>query len=213
MKISASMRYSIHVAWLKFLFGADSRSSSFGRRRVSIRNPLIIHDPKIGFLNLLGSQARLLVGEDSQALKPLFSDYLESDTTIPICDVLMMYARIDSSGAIQNATNCLREIIYESHAPVVIIATENSAPSYVAASKSGGRGRANLVMTLQRKAGSFPIFFKELFTMMYQGTTMPMAWVKLVPQIPGAKHENVPGTVCAMEISHILFKRDIDTMQ
>lgn len=61
-------------------------------------------------------------------------------------------------------------------------------------------------MTLKRKGHIFPNFFKKLFEMMHHGVTMPMAWVKLAPQIPGVEHNNVPGTICAMEVTHGVFK-------
>jgi hypothetical protein len=41
---------------------------------------------------------------------------------------------------------------------------------------------------------------------MFQGKTMPLAWVELAPQGPNAKQDNVPGTIFAAEISHIVFK-------
>ena len=71
--------------------------------------------------------------------------------------------------------------------------------------------REALVMTLKRNGQIFPSFFKELFGMMHHGVTMPMAWVKLAPQIPGRENDNVPGTICAMEVTHVVFKLVVDT--
>ena len=119
---------------------------------------------------------------------------------------LLVYARIEANGAIQNASQNLREIIHKSHAPIVVVATENDGQSYTAASKRPGSGKANLVMTLKRSGHVFPNFFKELFTMMHRGIAMPMAWVKLAPQIPGVEHHNVPETICAMEVTHVRFE-------
>jgi hypothetical protein len=143
--------------------------------------------------------------EDMSALKPLFSDCLQSSNTVPHCDVLMIYATINADGVIQNTAHSLREIIRESRAPIVVVATENSGESYIAANKRPGAGKANLVMTLQRSGQYFPDFFKKLFEMMHHNTTMPIAWVKLAPQVPGDQ-KNVPGTIFAAEVSHILFK-------
>jgi hypothetical protein len=117
----------------------------------------------------------------------------------------MVYATIKADGAVQNTALGLREIINESQAPIVVVATENSPESYIAAGRRPRLSNANLVMTLKRKGRIFPDFFKELFGMMHHGTTMPMAWVKLAPQIP-REQENVPATICAMEVSHILFQ-------
>lgn len=79
--------------------------------------------------------------------------------------------------------------------------------AYIAANKREGNGRANLVMTLERKGATFAQFFYDLFSKMFAGTTMPMAWVQLAPQIPGANHENVPSTIFAAEVSHIVFRK------
>jgi len=60
-------------------------------------------------------------------------------------------------------------------------------------------------MTLKRNGEALASFCKDLFGMMQRGVTMPMAWVKLAPQIPGMNHQKVPETICAMEVTHILF--------
>jgi hypothetical protein len=194
------------MAWLKSIFGGRPASEPSGiSRKVTHRHPLIIQSPKIGFLNLVGAAASPLVQEDVTVLKPLFSDCLESDGNAPICDVLMIYATIKADGAVENTERSLRQIISESQAPIVVVATENSAESYIAAGKHPRSSNANLVMTLKRNGQIFPEFFKELFGMMHRGITMPMAWVKLAPQIP-REQKNVPGTICAMEVSHVLFK-------
>jgi hypothetical protein len=199
------------MKWLNSLLGRkDLGGESYTTRRVTLENPLIIQDPKIGFLNLMGALARPLIKEDANALKSMFSGCMESDGDIPVCDVLMIYATIDPSGTIQNIPFSLREIIYKSHAPIAVVATENDVQSYIAAGKRSGVGRANLVMTLSRKGQMFPNFFRELFAMMHRGVTMPMAWVKLAPQIPGKDRPNVPGTMCAMEVTHVLFKSGAD---
>lgn len=195
------------MKWLRSLFRRRTAANeSYGPRRVTHANPVTIQNPKIGFLNLIGAAGRSLIDEDATALKPLFSACLESEGDIPACDVLMVYARIEANGAIQNASQNLREIIHKSHAPIVVVATENDGQSYVAASKRPGSGKANLVMTLKRNGHVFSNFFKELFTMMHRGITMPMAWVKLAPQIPGIEHHDVPETICAMEVTHVRFE-------
>ena len=195
------------MQWLKSIFGGKPASQEgHGSRQVTQRHPLVIQNPKIGFLNLIGATASRLVDEDIAALKALFSECLNSDGDVPICDVLMIYATIKADVVIENTAHSLREIINISHAPIVVVATENSVGSYIAAGKRPGTGKANLVMTMKRNGQIFPNFFKELFGMMHQGVTMPMAWVKLAPQIPGREHANVPGTICAMEVTHVRFQ-------
>lgn len=78
-----------------------------------------------------------------------------------------------------------------------MVAPENPDPK---PSKPGlGDARANLVITLQRNGETFPRFFRELFTRMKKGQTMPMAWVRIVPQGPSSKRDDCPGTIFLME--------------
>ena len=194
------------MGWLKSIFGRVSVSESqASSRKITVKNPLIIENPTIAFLNLIGPAASPLIAEDMAALKPFFSECLNSEGDVPTCNVLMIYATITPGGVVQNTDHNLREIINKSQAPIVVVATENSAESYIATGKLPRLASANLVMTLERRGQVFPVFFKELFEMMHHSVTMPMAWVKLAPQIPGAQ-PNVPGTICAMEVSHVLFQ-------
>jgi hypothetical protein len=194
------------MEWLKSIFGKGSAPESRTiSRKITLNDPLIIENPKIAFLNLMGPAASRFIAEDATALKPLFSEYSNSDGSVPVCDVLMIYATITPDGAVQNTEHNLRELINKSHAPIVVVATENSAESYIATGKLPRLSNANLVMTLKRNGQIFPDFFKELFGMMHHGTTMPVAWIKLAPQSP-MEQKNVPGTIFAAEVSHKLFK-------
>lgn len=68
------------MQWLKSLFGERRGAGGSNiSRPVTHRHPLVIQNPKIGFLNLIGASARPLVDEDVTVLKPLFSGCLESD--------------------------------------------------------------------------------------------------------------------------------------
>src|SRR5260370_34070087 len=195
------------MQWLKRLLGSSSTPSASGAgaysvRRVTLNDPLVIVSPRIGFLNLLGTSAQPILEEDKAALRPLFSSLEESDSNPPVCDVLMIYAQVQSDGRIGG----LRDIMRKSNAPIVVIASENEGSSYVAAGKRTGYGQANLVMTLNRKVPAFANFFTQLFSKMLHGESMPMAWVRLAPQIPGLEHENVPGAVLAAEAGPVAFK-------
>jgi len=199
------------MQWLKRLLGSSSTPSASGAgaysvRRVTLNDPLVIVSPRIGFLNLLGTSAQPILVEDKAALRPLFSSLEESDSNPPVCDVLMIYAQAQSDGRIGGCSEGLRDIIRKSNAPIVVIASENEGSSYVAAGKRTGYGQANLVMTLNRKGPAFTIFFTQLFSKMFHGESMPMAWVRLAPQIPSLEHENVPGSIFAAEVSHVVFK-------
>jgi hypothetical protein len=185
------------------LFGREGTSA----RKITLKNPLVVSSPKIAFLNLVGDTAKKMVAADRGALGDLFSEVTESEREVPQCSVLMIYATLESDGHIKGRTESLREIIQAAGAPVVVIASENDPKAYIAAGHPSDIGKANLVMTLERRGERFPEFFAKLFALMFQGETMPMAWVKLAPQSPGDERENIPSTIFVAEISHIVFKR------
>ncbi|HKC66517.1 MAG TPA: hypothetical protein VKB86_22930 [Pyrinomonadaceae bacterium] len=186
--------------WLKQLFRAEST------RRITVDNPLIIESPRIAFLNLSGSVAESLLNEDKDAFAPLFTAIETSDSDIPNCDVLIIYCDLNNNGVVAGQSKSLRDIIDDAGAPIVIVASENSADSYRMAGKRNGHATSNLVMTLNRKGTAFTTFFADLFRRMFAGQSMPLAWVELAPQIPGAVHNNCPDTIFAAEISHVVFK-------
>jgi hypothetical protein len=194
--------------WFKRLFrssatfGPDNRPT----RRVTANHPVIIESPRLGFLNLLGPLAQTMLDEDKAALRLLFSSSQENETGPPQCDVLMIYARIQTDGTIVGYSGGLRDIIRQSRAPIVVVASENDVQSYVAAGKKTGSDQANLVMTLKRRGPVFGKFLTDLFQKMLDGKSMPLAWVELAPQNPGAAQENRPEAIFSAEVSHIVFK-------
>jgi hypothetical protein len=186
--------------WLKQLFGTEST------RRITVDNPLIVESPRLAFLNLAGSKGDALMNEDKRVLAPLFNSVDASVSEPPLSDVLLIYCELQDDGAIAGYSAGLRDIIDAAKAPIVIVASENSAAGYIAAGKRNEHAFANLVMTLDRKGPAFTTFFADLFRRMFAGQSMPMAWVELAPQIPGVTHDNCPETIFAAEVSHIVFK-------
>ncbi len=187
------------MRWLK-QFGTEST------RRITVDNPLIVESPRIAFLNLLGPAGEALVNEDERTFAPLFNSVETSNSEPPSCDVLMLYCDLQNDGVIAGHLRSLRDIIDAAQAPIVIVASENTAAGYIAAGKRNGHASANLVMTLNRKGPTFTAFFADLFRRMFAGQSMPMAWVELAPQIPGTTHDNCPETIFAAEVSHVVFK-------
>lgn len=165
-----------------------------------------IHSPRLGFLNLKGAAGEQILAEDKSALMGLFSNVLESSAAPPSCDVLFIYCDIADDGRVSGATSGLRDLIRSSGARVVVVASENPAKSCIASAKKTGYGHANLVLTLERKGTVFSAFFNRLFTLMTKGKTMPLAWVKLAPQIPGHVHADCPETIFLAEAGQIGFK-------
>jgi hypothetical protein len=162
-----------------------------------------IKNPRLGLLDLTGGAAAALVEEDKAALCDLFASVEESKDAVPQCDVLFLYSSIGDGGVLERTDRYLRATIRDSGAKVVVVASENPNP------KPSGKpvyGHANLVITLGRNGASFPKFFRGLFSRMKKGTSMPMAWVKLAPQIPNVEHPDTPSTIFLCEVGGVSFR-------
>lgn len=140
------------------------------------RRTRTIKSPTIGFLDLSQTVASSELAEDKTAIGPLFSSSFESSTDPPKCDVLFIYCEIKDDGAIGSHPRTLREIIRDSGAAIVVVATANITAAYMAAGKKQKHGAANLVMTLDRRGPGFGNFFRHLLTLMKNGVSMPVAW-------------------------------------
>jgi hypothetical protein len=167
-----------------------------------------IEKPVLGLLDLSDGQSISEVKTDRETLGSLFFAVLESTTKPPKCDVLLLYCTIETDGRIRGSELGLRELIRESGAPVVIVASENSAERYNSAAKKKEYGNANLVMTMNRRGEVFGQFFHKIFSAMKEGASMPLAWVKLVPQIPGKDHPDCPVSLLVCEVGQIAFRCD-----
>jgi len=160
----------------------------------------------LGLLDFSGGRASALAAADRTALEQFFSEVKEAVREPPPCQLLLLYCTIGPDGTISNSRLGLREIIRDAGAPVVIVATPNSGESYtVAANKNKRYARANLVMTLDRKGDAFGSFWRRLIGDMKAGTPMPVAWVKLAPQVPGAEHTDCPEAIFACELGQVVF--------
>ena len=62
-------------------------------------------------MNLMASEAGPLIAEDLKTFTPLFGKALESTKGPPKCDVLLIYARIESPGKVARSDRGLRELI------------------------------------------------------------------------------------------------------
>ena len=169
------------------------------------KSSLKIRAPRIGFLNLKGAPGEQALIEDKRSFASMFCNSLESSTVTPSCDVLFIYCDIAPDGKVSGPTTGLRSIIRDSGAQVVVVASENRTESYIAAAKKTGYGRANLVMTLERRGDVFPKFFNRLFAQVLKGTPLPVAWVNLAPQGPAHNHTDCPVTILILEKGRITF--------
>ena len=165
----------------------------------------IISNPVLGVFNLLGSTAEANVKDDLEEVAQYFNEVRHEDNVPPLCDVLLLYCEINSSGAINGSSQSLREVIRDAGAAVVVVATNNEAKNYQACLERAPFGRANLVMTIDRCESLFAGFLGKLFAQMERGVPMPIAWNNLAPQYPGADHNELPATICALERGQIAF--------
>jgi hypothetical protein len=172
----------------------------FSKNRV-----LVLSSPKVGILDFGSEQTKELVESDASFLRSLFAEVQVVDLAAPTCDVLFLYAELTAEGAVLGSTRGLREIIRDSGAKVVIVASANPSGHYIRAGKQKPYGQANLVMTLDRHGDAFGRFFLALFSKMKRGASMPTAWVELNPQVPGREQSDCPGAIFACEIGPLTF--------
>lgn len=166
---------------------------------------IVIRSPRLGVLNLKGDAAACLIAEDRSAMEHLFSSVEQSASMAPKCDVLLAYCDLAADGSVSGRSQSLREIIRDSGAAVVVVASENAQEGILAATREVGYGHANLAVTLQRKGKVFSSFYASLFGAMTRGVTMPVAWVQLAPQIPGSEHPDCPAGFFICEAGQIAF--------
>lgn len=144
---------------------------------------LVIRDPKLGFLNLLGEEGEQLLAEDRPALAPLFASVGESrDLPPPVCDVLFVYCDLGRDGRIFATEVGLRQLLRRSRARILVLASENRSENCLTAAQEAGQSGANLVLTLARNGAELPELFARLFTEMKKGTPMPAAYNEIAPR-------------------------------
>jgi hypothetical protein len=173
----------------------------FRKRRAAA----IIKQPRWGVANFLSAEEQSPIDEDISSLASILGTPTRRERDVPACDVLFIYARFRSDGTLENSTRGLRELIRDSGAVIVVVASENTGETYIAAAAKKPYGQANLVMTLKRNGEGFPRFFADLFSRMRAGISMPIAWVQLAPQHARSQGKDRPETMFACEVGQITF--------
>jgi hypothetical protein len=153
------------------------------RRRPRVPGGLVIREPKLGFLNLLGEEGDQLLAEDRPALAPLFASVQESrDLPPPACDVLVVYCDLSRDGSIFATEIGLRKLAQRARARILILASENKSDYCLTAAQEAAGSGANLVLTMARNGAEFPELLARLFADMKTGTPMPEAYNRLAPR-------------------------------
>ena len=177
---------------------------SFRQRQLT--RPIYIENPILGLLDLSNGLSASDVDSDREILSELFSNVVQGSAQTPKCDVLLIYCQIEPDGRIRGSQRGLRDLIRESGAPVVVVASANTHEGYIAAAKKIGYGYANLVMTHDRKGDGFGPYFYQLFSTMKQGISMPVAWGRRAAPIPGKEQPAVPAVIFVCEAGQIAFR-------
>jgi hypothetical protein len=178
-------------------------------RTTTANDPYVIANPILGLANLIGDAANSLVTRDRADLSPLFSSVQTGTQSIPKCNVLFLYCNLDSAARISGHPFSFREAIKAAGAHVAVMASELSPETlsnreFAQGLTAKGDWPANIVITINRNGDFFGRFFRDLFSQMRAGTSMPMAWVNLAPQGPQQKSD-IPATIALMEAGHIAF--------
>jgi len=181
-----------------------------GRRTTTMDNPYVIADPALTFLNLAGDAGNDLMARDRATLEFVFNGNIQiANRNLPRCNVLFLYGALDASGRLAGNSFTFRDVIRGAGAHVAVLASELqpdllSDPEFMKGLPGNGDWPANIVITLSRNGDHFGRFFHQLFSYMLAGTSMPLAWVKLAPQVR-EQRPDIPATICLMEAGHIAF--------
>lgn len=197
------------MSWLLWLVIAVIIVVAFAVARTNARRgpSITIIAPKVGFVNFGNAAFASFIEEDRSAFSASFSQAASSvDGAIPTCDVLFVYGRLAPDGSLVGAPMpTIRHVAAHARAAIVVLASPNSGRSIVAAGKMPGPKSASLVFTIDRKE-EFPSFFKQLFSLMASGKSMPMAWVAIAPQHPSAMRPGMPETIFVPEAGAVTFR-------
>jgi hypothetical protein len=171
--------------------------------------PLAITAPSIGFLNLDGPRFEAIAARDREEIGPLFGKKVQAATSPNLtCDVLFLYCAFEPSGSIVGQAFSVRDIIGSSGARVAVLASEfpldmMSNPDFRKNVARNIHPPVNLVVVGNRNGEAFGRFFKALFQDMWNGVSMPSAWIRHAPH--GPPHADIPSCISIMEITHVVF--------
>ncbi len=173
------------------------------------RGAISITDPSLAFLNLAGDELSHLIDRDRSVLASLFTTVeFGAGYPIPSCDVLFIYANVGVDGSIGlGAGVTIRHLAENAGAVIAVLASDNPAENIVTASRYRVQRRRTLFGFSIARAWHLAVFFKELFTRMYSGQSMPMAWAAISPQHSGGMHDDLPQTICHIEAGQVKFRR------
>jgi len=112
-------------------------------------------------------------------------------------DIVHILTPVTSDGCLGESQTNGTELIEKSASwgtKLLWLASTNDPQGYIKGFKPNG-SKLNLVMTIDRGGDRFPSFLEKLLLEMQSGSSMPVAWNRIAPQIPGQLHPDAPGTI------------------
>ncbi len=133
----------------------------------------VVRRPRVGILDFGGAESKPFIASDTIFLTAIFGRVKMAELINPSCDVLFLYAKLASDGALIGSTRDLAEIIRDTGARIVVFGLANNVNCYhQAVIKMMPRTTANLIETLDRRGDAFERFLTGIFLTMKRGASM-----------------------------------------
>jgi hypothetical protein len=180
-------------------------------RTTSAASPLVIHNPRLGLLNLVGEAALSFYLQDLDNLEDVFIQNVDTGTQqVPKCDVLFLYCQLEANGQVSGQKFTLREVVKSAGARVVVVASENRSeiltrPMFSQYLQSTNDWPVNFIFTINRNGETFGFFFQKFFSQMFAGVSLQQAWTQLAPQNPSSQKE-CPAIMAMLEAGHVTLR-------
>jgi hypothetical protein len=204
------------MGFLKKLFGGTKTAQP---NKVSKPNIETIQDPRILLCSIRrDSQDADLLMEDRLIYQDCYKNLVEyrakgiSDFLAFLqdksFDIAHLFIDVDADGTLegQSIPQVMR---YLEQRDVKLILFADTGPArnptkgFHADNTKGIR--VNFVVTIDRRGERFRTFFKKLFTLMANGESLFMAWVKIAPQAEGPWMDDLPSTYVAVGRGELKF--------
>ena len=122
-------------------------------------------------------------------------------------DIVHVLTAVTPDGTIGNDTMTGSELIEKASqcgTKLLWIGTSNNPQGYIKGFKPNGN-KLNVVMTIDRGEHRLPDFIEKLLREMQSGFSMPVAWNRIAPQIPGQLHPDAPNTIFYCGLGQVRF--------
>lgn len=122
-------------------------------------------------------------------------------------DIVHVLTAITVDGKIDDSEINGTELIQKAaldNTKLLWIASSNDPKGYIKGFKANGN-KLNLVMTIDRRGDCLPNFIGKLLHEMQSGSSMPVAWNRIAPQIPGQEHPDAPASIFYSGLGQVRF--------